>query len=149
MNQVLFFCTGNYYRSRFAELLFNHLALSQDLPWQAFSRGIAIERGADNIGPIALSTLAALAERGVALEPEHRYPLALTEDDLTIAEHIVALKRDEHWPLMLERFPDWAGRVEYWQVHDIDQEHPDHALPQIEREVLGLVRRFAEMQGRD
>jgi hypothetical protein len=37
---MLFLCTGNYYRSRFAELLFNHLAKQRGLDWQATSRGL-------------------------------------------------------------------------------------------------------------
>ena len=36
---VLFLCTGNYYRSRFAEVLFNSLAGKMGLPWKASSRG--------------------------------------------------------------------------------------------------------------
>jgi protein-tyrosine phosphatase len=143
-SQVLFLCTGNYYRSRFAELLFNHLASTQGLDWQAYSRGIAIERGADNIGPIAQSALAALSARGVALAEEHRYPMALIEEELKLAEHIIALKHDEHYPILVERYPGWAERVEFWHVHDIDQAHPDDALPQIEEEVRGLIRRLAE-----
>ena len=34
---VLFLCTGNYYRSRFAEILFNSVASKLGLPWQASS----------------------------------------------------------------------------------------------------------------
>ncbi len=64
---VLFLCTGNYYRSRFAELLFNHLASQNKLEWIAISRGLALERGAHNIGPISKDTVEALAERGVRL----------------------------------------------------------------------------------
>jgi protein-tyrosine phosphatase len=30
-----FFCTGNYFRSRFAEILFNHVAHEANLNWQA------------------------------------------------------------------------------------------------------------------
>ena len=45
MNKILFLCTGNYYRSRFAEHLFNWLATKQGLDWQADSRGLALERG--------------------------------------------------------------------------------------------------------
>src|SRR5438132_811728 len=32
---VLFLCTGNYYRSRFAEVLFNSVAGKMGLPWRA------------------------------------------------------------------------------------------------------------------
>ena len=40
--RVLFVCTGNYYRSRFAEAVFNHLAAARGLPWRAVSRGLAV-----------------------------------------------------------------------------------------------------------
>jgi protein-tyrosine phosphatase len=69
--------------------------------------------------------------------------MALMEEELTLAEHVVALKRDEHWPMLVEKFPGWVERVEFWQVHDIDMAHPQDALPQIEREVLGLLERLA------
>ncbi len=52
MNKILFLCTGNYYRSRFAENLFNWLATKQGLDWQADSRGLALERGINNVGAI-------------------------------------------------------------------------------------------------
>ena len=55
---VLFLCTGNYYRSRFAEELFNHQAERADLDWIAQSRGLALERGAYNVGPISPVRLA-------------------------------------------------------------------------------------------
>ena len=42
---VLFLCTGNYYRGRFAEVLFNSVAGKMGLPWRATSRGLALERG--------------------------------------------------------------------------------------------------------
>jgi protein-tyrosine phosphatase len=59
---VLFLCTGNYYRSRFAEELFNHEAERASLPWIAQSRGLALERGANNVGPIAPGVLHTLKE---------------------------------------------------------------------------------------
>jgi protein-tyrosine phosphatase len=51
---VLFLCTGNYYRSRFAELLFNHLAAAKAAPWRAESRGL--DPDPLNIGPISRHT---------------------------------------------------------------------------------------------
>ncbi len=47
-HKLLFLCTGNYYRSRFAELLFNHLAAQVGLDWRADSRGVATEMGIYN-----------------------------------------------------------------------------------------------------
>jgi protein-tyrosine-phosphatase len=38
---VLFFCTGNYYRSRFAQIVFNSVAGKMGLPWNASSTGLA------------------------------------------------------------------------------------------------------------
>ena len=42
---VLFLCTGNYYCSRFAEILFDSVAGKMGLHWKASSRGLALERG--------------------------------------------------------------------------------------------------------
>jgi protein-tyrosine phosphatase len=39
---VLFLCTANYYRSRFAEFYFNSIAAAAGLPWQAESRGLSL-----------------------------------------------------------------------------------------------------------
>lgn len=141
-SQVLFLCTGNYYRSRFAEYLFNHHAPDLALPWRAFSRGLAIELLKDDAGPLSPHTRHGLALREIPIEPI-RAPLALTEQDLTTARHIIALKQTEHKPLLHRRFPDWVERVEYWQVDDIEDAHPSEALPQIEAAVLLLLRRLA------
>ncbi|MBD3320550.1 MAG: hypothetical protein GF350_05575 [Chitinivibrionales bacterium] len=39
-NSILFLCTGNYYRSRFAEILFNTISGALELEWKAISRGV-------------------------------------------------------------------------------------------------------------
>src|SRR5581483_5763807 len=130
---VLFLCTGNYYRSRFAEVLFNSVADRMGLPWRASSRGLALERGANNVGPMAVAAVKALETLGVrAAEAVARLPAQVTPDDLERAERIVALKQDEHLPLLQERFPTWAEKVEFWHIDDT----PD-ALALIEREVMG------------
>ena len=148
MKTVLFLCTGNYYRSRFAEELFKFRAPRDCVGWTATSRGIAVDRGHNNVGPIAVATVRALQERGVKFERDHaRFPLQLQLADLEAADHIVALKFAEHFPLMGERFPAFAAsadasRIEYWRVDDIDAMTPDEALPLIEEEVYGLMRRL-------
>ncbi len=135
---VLFLCTGNYYRSRFAEVLFNSVAGKMGLPWQVSSRGLALERGVNNVGPMAVAAVKALEALGVpAAEAVARLPAQVTTDDLERADRVVALKQDEHLPLLQDRFPAWVEKVEFWHVDDA----PD-VLPLIEREVMGLVARF-------
>ena len=135
---VLFLCTGNYYRSRFAEVLFNSVAGRMGLPWRASSRGLALERGVNNVGPMAASAVKALEALGVcAAEAVARPPAQVTTDDLERAGWIVALKHAEHLPLLQERFPAWVEKVEFWHVDDAPE-----VLGLIEREVMGLVARL-------
>src|SRR5690348_2797958 len=87
---VLFLCTGNYYRSRFAEILFNSVAERMGLPWKALSKGLALERGVNNVGPMAISAVKALEGLGVrAAESVARFPLPVTADDFISANCIV------------------------------------------------------------
>jgi translation initiation factor 1 len=135
---VLFLCSGNYYRSRFAEVLFNFVAGRMGLPWRASSRGLALVRGVNNVGPMAASAVKGLEALGVrAAECVTRLPAQVTTDDLERAALIVALKHAEHLPLLQERFPAWAGKVEFWHVDDAPE-----VLGLIEREVMGLVARI-------
>jgi protein-tyrosine phosphatase len=139
---VLFLCTGNYYRSRFAEILFNALAQRQGLSWRARSRGLALERGAHNVGPMSAAAGRRLVELGIAVDGYLRQPQQADEADLRGADRIIALKGDEHRPLLVSRYEGWAERVEYWDVHDVDVLSPAEALPAIEQAVLELVERL-------
>jgi protein-tyrosine phosphatase len=135
---VLFLCTGNYYRSRFAEVLFNSVASRMGLNWQASSRGLALERGVNNHGPMAVLAVKTLQTMGVrANEAISRFPAQVTNEELEKAERIVALKKDEHFPLLEERYPGWAEKVEFWDVEDDSK-----ALPIIEKEVNSFVARL-------
>jgi protein-tyrosine phosphatase len=137
-NTVLFLCTGNYYRSRFAEVLFNSVAGRMGLPWRASSRGLALERGVNNVGPMEVSAVKALEARGLRSVAEFgRFPIQATVEDFGAAHWIVALKEAEHLPLLQERFPAWAEKVEFWQVDDAPE-----ALDIIEREVMDLTARL-------
>jgi protein-tyrosine phosphatase len=142
---VLFLCTGNYFRSRFAEILFNFHAPRAGVTWSAESRGLAIEFGSHNIGPISRFTLEGLADRRIPQSEMPRTPIRLEESDLIRAARVVALKESEHRPLLARRFPDWVEGVDYWHVDDIDCAHPADSMAQIEQEVLRLLECLASV----
>jgi protein-tyrosine phosphatase len=139
---VLFLCTGNYYRSRFAELLFSHLARLGGSRWTADSRGL--RPSPRNPGPLSPHARLALRRLGVPeTAAEARMPMALGAADLGEAGLVVAVKREEHLPLLRRGFPDLVDQVELWEVHDVDVALPSEALPGLERRVRELFARVA------
>lgn len=139
---VLFLCTGNFYRSRFAEIYFNWLARRDNLAWIADSRGLALDP--NNYGPISVHTRDYLGQLAIPLPEPLRDPIDAAEHDFARAQLIVALKEAEHRPLMQTRFPAWAEHVEYWRVHDLDFALPTEALPQVQKHVEELFSRLRQ-----
>jgi protein-tyrosine phosphatase len=146
MKSVLFLCTGNYYRSRFAEELFNHRVRDMRLSWSADSRALAIERGIGNVGPMSAHAVAGLTKLGVDPAGRGRAPRPCLVEDLSAAHLIVALEQAEHRPLLLERFADWEAWVRYWHVRDVEFEAPGKALAGLASRVDELV---AELMSTD
>ncbi len=143
VQHVLFLCTGNYYRSRFAEVVFNVRAQEIALPWHATSRGLALERGSHNVGPMSPHALQILEARGIRSPATRRFPLPVAEQDLHTAQLIIALEESEHRPLLAQRFPAWVERVEYWRIFDVDQVPAREAMPALEQELSRLLVRLA------
>lgn len=137
-NKLLFICTGNYYRSRYAELFFNDLALKRQLNWIASSRGLAAAEG-HNVGPIAPHVLERLKLRGIPLNGHARFPMQLEEKDLLASNLIIALDRHDHQPMMIKQFPSWADRITYWDVPDLNIMDSESALAAIERNIYLLL----------
>jgi len=135
---ILFICTGNYYRSRFAEALFNHHAELRGLSWRAISRGLAIERVTE-VNKLSRFTIAAMLQRGI----KRRYTSvdlnALTSVDLIEADLAVAMCETEHRPMMIEKHPLWVDHVIYWRVPDLPYCRPSEAIAEIERQVSLLL----------
>lgn len=145
MRFVLFVCTGNYYRSRFAEILFNSAARERVLPWAAFSRGLDVVPG-QNRGALSPHAIGRLHALGIGID-NPRAPQQLIEEPLRRADLAIALSGREHQPLVDARFPRWSRRFEYWMIDDVDVAPPEVALPALERNVLALVSRL-EAQNR-
>ena len=142
MQEILFLCTGNYYRSRYAENLFNHEAARRGLAWRSFSRGLAIQLAPP--GGLSPHASQRLREQGIPFKLTGPNPVQARERDFRRAARIVALKETEHRPLLARRHPAWENRIEYWEVGDLDTAPPMEALAAIEAHVMALI---AELQG--
>lgn len=143
MNHVLFICTGNYYRSRYAEALFNYEAELRGLGWRAFSRGLAIHSIDGDLSP---HTREALDREAIPLSCTAATRQALTAEDLEHAGKVIALKEAEHKPMMVRQFPDWAERITYWGVHDLDVWVATQTLPAIKEKVGLLLEEIASTE---
>jgi protein-tyrosine phosphatase len=137
---VLFICTGNYYRSRYAELYFNAMAPAS-LGWQAVSRGFA--PSPFNPGPIADCVLQRLGARGLRPPAALSDPCRLTEADLRAAHRLIALDADEHRSYIEGWFPAWRDRIAYWHVPDLHLMPAEQALNLIERNVEALIEELS------
>jgi protein-tyrosine phosphatase len=138
-NQVLFICTGNFYRSRFAEAVFNHSVRQAGLNWNAVSRGLAIHWAEGYLSPF---TMEALQQRGIDLQNTGKSRVQLTVHDLENSAVRIAMSKDEHYPMLQEQFPEWVKKIEYWRVPDVQFTSPQIALPAIERDVQILLERL-------
>jgi len=138
-HSILFVCTGNYYRSRFAESFFNFLAEKEGLPPVAFSRGLGVYK-ANNPGPISIYAKNRLAEMSIPLPKPVPFPVQISVKDFEKSRQVILLDEEEHRPMMRKYFPTWENQVAYWKVHDIDKTSPEEALPVIEK----LTRTFFE-----
>ncbi|HAM73775.1 MAG TPA: hypothetical protein DCM86_19245 [Verrucomicrobiales bacterium] len=121
--KALFICTGNYYRSRLAEILFNHYASQHDLTWDADSRGLVEKVRYEGLSPSAIRYLESRKFEGV--EQYGRNPEAATLKDLEKADLVIALNRKEHEPMLKMRFGqvptvmEKKGKLRFWNVYDV------------------------------
>lgn len=141
MKTVLFLCTGNYYRSRYAEILFNARAQEMGLAWNAVSRGLAPDPR--NPGPMSRDTISALQKQGITVEEYLRLPIKVIDNDFESSHHIVAVKEAEHRLMIQRDYPDRLENVEFWHVHDLDCCGPEEAISHLEQEVTGLLLRLS------
>ncbi len=140
---VLFLCTGNYYRSRFAEHYFNEQARLRNMDWQASSRGL--QPSQDNLGFMSRDALDRLRVLGIDPPEPMRLPKDLQEGELRAATVTIAVNEIEHRPLMEARFPEWTERVRYWRIFDVDVTAADTGLAAIEEAVQALLTELSAL----
>lgn len=125
VKQVIFICTGNFYRSRLAEELFNYYVGETNLPWEATSRGM-VDSSFGGISPVAFEYL---KKRGLSprIDPT-RDSIPLKVSDIEKAELLIAMNQEEHEPMLREKFGQiprilaQRNRLRYWNVCDVPGE---------------------------
>jgi len=139
--QVLFVCTGNFFRSRFAEIAFNTLEKSPR--WAATSRGL--DTAHTRKTPISPLVPAELARRNIAPSPAlERPPMQLTQADLDHADLVVLLDGEEHEPKLKAKFQTVSSaKLRSWSVHDSPKMNPADAFAAIWQQVEALVTELA------
>lgn len=140
MKKLLFLCTGNYYRSRFAEILFNERAERNGLNWRASSHGIASEiNRLRNPSPISQYAITGLAALNITPADPVRFPQKATKEELETADYIIALSEKEHRPMLKANYPEFCGEVEFWEIGDVDIESSEDALQRLQHKVMRLI----------
>ena len=143
MKRVLFLCTGNYYRSRFAEEYFNHVAREKGLGWEANSRGLSLTMpNPENPGPISVHTISALTDRGIEGTNLSRFPIPVVDDDFETHDKIIALSEEEHRPMIASRFRSRVDDIIFFEVGDLPIEEPVTAINKIAALIDTLVVRL-------
>ena len=148
MSRVLFLCTGNYYRSRFAEELWNHMERQLPSGWLATSRGLCIALGMGNVGPISRHALQGLRDRGIDVARPIRSPLQVVAEDFAASERVVAMSGPEHRKMVTDQFPVWADAVEYWEIDDVALCAPEAALAKLDDRTRAMRAEVVRQTGR-
>lgn len=139
MKKALFVCTGNYYRSRFAEIYFNFKIKNYNC--KAFSRGFDISNP-NNTGLISKHVLDKLMELEIPLPDKIEFPLILKLEDLLQSEKIIALNENEHRPIVKKMFPEWEHKFTFWNVLDLYEEEASSSLTKLKFELDKLITDF-------
>jgi len=139
--RVLFLCTGNYYRSRLAEALFNFYSQEKKLHWKALSHAINIDaltptQKASGVSEIVLKGLENL---GIPLSFANEVPTPLTQNDLETNPIVVALSRQEHQPVLEKQFPTQKSKIQYWDIGDSKVLESTQTIPMIQTHVQKLI----------
>ena len=138
--QILFICTGNFYRSRLAEALFNQKARAAHLEWSAISRGLRMVSSQHGISPLAKREL---LKRGVPPKECRGAPQVLTKEDLGQSDYIILMNEAEHRPLLEAKFPGRdEGKIHYWHIADAGNMTPAKACQTISKAIDELLQKF-------
>ena len=137
MNNILFVCTGNIFRSRFAEEVFNHLCKINGVDATAFSAGLQVGRYKQRkIYRPAMSELERLK-----IEPlrSNEDSVHINDIDVSIYDQIICMDEEEHKPMVRSNELLSGFTFQYWNIVDMPKVSSDISLPKCYKKVESLI----------
>ncbi len=145
--KITFVCTGNYYRSRFAEAYFNYVSDILSLGFVADSSGLAIHLAdelAEEYGEISPDSRSELEKFGIPEKYYERNRKSLTAEEIESSDYLIAMDEEEHVDMVKERFPEYKKRFSYLKIKDIFDWKPEKTLSEIQKEVEAILNKIVE-----
>jgi protein-tyrosine phosphatase len=140
--KVLFLGMTNHCASRFAEIMFNHLAGEQLLSFYSFSRGIVVQNQPEPINP---KTVTALTARGVLMTGNLRNPELLRTRDIQHSDYVVLISGSELAQCISHARGIEDKEIILWDFNNVSTLLPHELYPALEAEVYLLIRRLQQM----
>ncbi|MFZ5821050.1 MAG: hypothetical protein ACOYYJ_14225, partial [Chloroflexota bacterium] len=110
---------------------------------RAFSRGLLRSfEDTGNVGSFSSFALRVLTRYGISPHRADEFPQRVTADELRDSDVVIALYQRDHAPMLAEQFPEFAEKVIYWSVPDLDEISADEAGEMVYKEVTGLLNKF-------
>lgn len=141
MHPILFLCTGNYYRSRLAEEIFNFYTARDNIAARAVSRGLGNQwPNPNNTGPISKNVQQFMLSLGIKRRSPDRMPLPCLEEDLSQAAQIICLSKHEHKAMFEAKFSHYPiENITFWEIGDVGVQGVQEAMLQIYEQTKNLL----------
>ena len=127
MKKVLFVCTANIHRSRFAEEVFNYFCAKHNKDYHAFSAGLRV--GDYSFRKIYYPALENLKAFNITPQRPNDLSKHIKDVNLENYDKIICMDEDEHKP-MVNSDPKLSNyNFEYWNITDMPKVDSDVSLP--------------------
>jgi protein-tyrosine phosphatase len=114
---ILFICTGNWYRSRFAESYLKSKGYKHVL-----SRGVNVnnnkKRKYREIHKQSSLVKNKLKELGLEKYINNKTPKQLTENDMLKSNKIILINKKEHYSYIIKKYPKYKNKLIVWNIRD-------------------------------
>jgi len=141
MKKVLFVCTANIHRSRFAEEVFNFFCTKHNKDYHAFSAGLRV--GDYSYRKIYFPALENLKIFNIIPKRPNDLSKHIKDVNLENYDKIICMDEDEHKP-MVNSDPKLSNyNFEYWNITDMPKVDSNVSLPICYKKVENLLNEMS------